>query len=78
MPKYKDMMRMLELYPLMRYYEDLTAGLGQSWRTAAFSDIDVVVDSRTFPCHHIVLAAMSHYFRTMFNSGIVQCFSIQV
>lgn len=38
-----------------------------------YSDVTLVVDGRQFPCHRVILAAGSRYFKSMFSSGMEEC-----
>jgi hypothetical protein len=50
----------------MRYLTTLTGGLETLLSTGQHSDIDIVIGERTFPCHKVILCAMSPYFEAMF------------
>ncbi|KAM9327128.1 kelch repeat and BTB domain-containing protein 12 [Gastrophryne carolinensis] len=41
-------------------------------------DIVLVVDGRRFPCHRVVLASFSPYFKAMFTCGLVECNQTEV
>ncbi|KAK3086599.1 hypothetical protein FSP39_020855 [Pinctada imbricata] len=53
--------------PKLRYLNTLTSGLGDVLYTNQHADINIVVDQRIFPCHKVILAAMSPYFDAMFT-----------
>lgn len=36
------------------------------------ADLEVVVEGRSFPCHRLILSAVSPYFRAMFSSGMIE------
>lgn len=38
-----------------------------------YSDVTLVVDGKHFPCHRVILAAGSRYFKSMFSSGMEEC-----
>lgn len=38
-----------------------------------FSDVTINVDGNHFPCHKVILAAGSPYFKSMFSSGMEEC-----
>lgn len=51
------------------YFPELSQGISKEWAEGKFADIEVIVEDRKFKCHRIILAAMSHYFSTMFKPG---------
>lgn len=38
--------------------------------TDQLSDITIIVESERFPCHRVILACRSAYFRAMFFGGL--------
>ncbi|XP_052231370.1 kelch-like protein 24 [Dreissena polymorpha] len=56
----------------LRFLETLTAGLESMLRTGSHADTTIVVDGRVFPCHKVVLSAMSPYFEAMFNHDMIE------
>ncbi|XP_069101205.1 kelch-like protein 24 [Argopecten irradians] len=47
----------------------------ESFRTeGGYSDITLRVDGQEFPCHRVILAAGSAYFKCMFSSGMEESF----
>ncbi|CAC5375909.1 KLHL24_35 [Mytilus coruscus] len=36
------------------------------------ADLQVIVEGKSFPCHRLILSAVSPHFRAMFNSGMVE------
>ncbi|XP_069822841.1 kelch repeat and BTB domain-containing protein 12 [Dendropsophus ebraccatus] len=41
-------------------------------------DIVLVAEGQKFPCHRVVLASYSQYFRAMFTCGLVECNQMEV
>lgn len=52
----------------MSYSEDFADGLQKQRGSEKFCDVVLVADDETFPCHKVVLAALSEFFETMFDS----------
>ena len=50
-----------------RFLEVMAAGLFEN--SDEMSDINVIVEGHSFPCHRLILATMSPYFKSMFMSG---------
>lgn len=63
----------MSIYPKLKYFEELSCGLTDSLRTSLFADVQIEVEGETFDCHRIILASMSHYFKTMFTSSTFLC-----
>ncbi|CAG2206942.1 kelch-like protein 24 [Mytilus edulis] len=68
----------------MRYLDTLTDGLDNLLSTGQHSDIEVIVDDRSFHCHKVILSAMSPYFEAMFShdmrenrDGVVKLYDIE-
>lgn len=36
------------------------------------ADLEIIVEGQAFPCHRLILSAVSPYFRAMFNSGMIE------
>ncbi|XP_052774083.1 kelch-like protein 25 isoform X2 [Mya arenaria] len=45
-------------------------GIRDLWEQDACTDFEIETAGKTFRCHKVVLAAVSDYFRAMFNSGM--------
>jgi len=56
----------------------LSEGLEKLWITGAHSDIKIMVESRVFNCHKVVLFATSQYFQSMFSSGMREVVSGEI
>lgn len=54
------------------YVTALCSGLRQLYESTQYSDVDIVVEQRTFHSHQLLLAAMSPYFDAMFTSGMIE------
>lgn len=63
----------MSIYPKLKYFEELSCGLTDSLQTSLFADVQIEVEGETFDCHRIILASMSHYFKTMFTSSTFLC-----
>lgn len=63
----------MSVYPKLKYFEELSCGLTDSLQTSLFADVQIEVEGETFNCHRIILASMSHYFKTMFTSSTFLC-----
>ncbi|TFK07466.1 T-complex protein 1 subunit gamma [Platysternon megacephalum] len=47
----------------------MSQGLKQMYLNQQFCDATLVVEGRRFPCHKVLLASVSPYFRVMFTSS---------
>ncbi|XP_051878526.1 kelch-like protein 20 [Pristis pectinata] len=47
-------------------------GLYSLWLNQIFCDVTLCCDGQEFPCHRIVLASFSSYFRAMFCTGLME------
>ena len=57
-----------EVARLSRYWEMFSSGLNEERLSDKYTDFTVVSDDqKTFPCHKVVLAAVSPFFDTMFQ-----------
>ncbi|XP_061169051.1 kelch-like protein 24 [Saccostrea echinata] len=54
------------------YITAMVSGLQQLYESSQYTDVEIVVESRTFHCHRLILAAMSPYFDAMFSSGMIE------
>lgn len=68
MPTSQELSEVMSVYPKLKYFEELSCGLTDSLQTSLFADVQIEVEGETFNCHRIILASMSHYFKTMFTS----------
>jgi hypothetical protein len=52
----------------MSYSEDFAKGLQRlrSPKKEKFCDVVLVADGKKFPCHKVILAALSEFFENMF------------
>lgn len=60
------------------YSRALTDGLQRLLTTGDHHDITVKVGAKTFPCHRIILIALSSYFDAMFSSGMKESISGEI
>ncbi|KAL3859137.1 hypothetical protein ACJMK2_009369 [Sinanodonta woodiana] len=49
------------------FMQMLTSGLDNMLTTGQHADVTIVVSGKVFPCHKVVLSAMSPYFQAMFT-----------
>ncbi|KAL3859125.1 hypothetical protein ACJMK2_009357 [Sinanodonta woodiana] len=49
------------------FMQTLTSGLDNMLTTGRLADVTIVVSGKVFPCHKVVLSAMSPYFQAMFT-----------
>ena len=70
MPTSQDLSAVISISPKLKYFEELSHGLTESLHNSLFTDVQIEVDGETFHCHRIILASMSHYFKTMFTSSM--------
>uniref|UniRef100_A0A8C5PMJ3 Kelch repeat and BTB domain containing 12 n=1 Tax=Leptobrachium leishanense TaxID=445787 RepID=A0A8C5PMJ3_9ANUR len=47
-------------------------------QAAELTDIILVAEGQGFPCHRVVLASFSPYFKAMFTCGLVECNQMEV
>lgn len=73
MPTSQELSEVMSVYPKLKYFEELSCGLTDSLQTSLFADVQIEVEGETFNCHRIILASMSHYFKTMFTSSTFLC-----
>lgn len=73
MPTSQELSEVMSIYPKLKYFEELSCGLTDSLQTSLFADVQIEVEGETFNCHRIILASMSHYFKTMFTSSTFLC-----
>lgn len=73
MPTSQELSEVMSVYPKLKYFEELSCGLTDSLRNSLFADVQIEVEGETFNCHRIILASMSHYFKTMFTSSRFLC-----
>lgn len=52
--------------------DTLTIGLENMLSTGTHADVTIVVDGKVFPCHKVILCAMSPYFEAMFNHDMIE------
>jgi hypothetical protein len=58
-----------ELARLSRYWDMFSKGLNEERLSEKHTDFTVLSDDqKTFPCHKVVLAAVSPFFDTMFQT----------
>lgn len=55
------------------FVDTLASGIAEIAREGMMADITIEVEGREFPCHRIILSAISPYFRAMFSSGMMEC-----
>lgn len=55
-----------------RYLESMMQGIMEMGMEGQNSDIDIIVEGQSFPCHKLLLAAGSPYFKSMFSSGMME------
>ncbi|XP_046354968.1 kelch-like protein 24 [Haliotis rufescens] len=48
----------------------LAEGLSHLWQSGRFCDTVISVEGKTFPCHRVILSAVSPYFNAMYTSGM--------
>ncbi|XP_073478620.1 kelch-like protein 24 [Aquarana catesbeiana] len=51
---------------------DIIKGLRELYLTEMLCDATIITASRRFPCHRVVLASVSPYFRAMFTSSMLE------
>ncbi|KAM5171810.1 kelch-like protein 40 [Mantella aurantiaca] len=51
---------------------NIIKGLRELYVTEALCDASIITESRRFPCHRVVLASVSPYFRAMFTSSMLE------
>jgi len=51
-------------------WKTLTHGLEKLRHEKSYCDFKLIADDEEFPCHRVVLAAVSPFFETMFNSDM--------
>lgn len=73
MPTSQELSEVMSVYPKLKYFEELSCGLTDSLQSSLFADVQIEVEGETFNCHRIILASMSHYFKTMFTSSTFLC-----
>lgn len=56
----------------LKFADTLTAGLETMLSSGNHADVTIVVDGRVFPCHKVILCAMSSYFEAMFNHDMIE------
>ncbi|XP_069120336.1 kelch-like protein 24 [Argopecten irradians] len=54
------------------FIETLIAGISENSQDDSMTDVDIIVEGEKFPCHRLILATMSPYFKAMFHSGMVE------
>ncbi|XP_061181004.1 kelch-like protein 24 [Saccostrea echinata] len=69
MPTSEELSAVIGNYNKLQYFEELSHGLRDSLKNSLFTDVQIEVDGEIFNCHRIILASMSHYFKTMFTSN---------
>ncbi|XP_062611869.1 kelch-like protein 24 [Saccostrea cucullata] len=69
MPTSEELSAVMANYNKLQYFEELSHGLSNSLKNSLFTDVQIEVDGDIFNCHRIILASMSHYFKTMFTSN---------
>ncbi|XP_062584228.1 kelch-like protein 24 [Saccostrea cucullata] len=55
-----------------RYLESMMAGIMEMGMEGQNSDIEIIVQGQSFPCHKLLLSAGSPYFKAMFSSGMME------
>lgn len=56
----------------LKFVDTLSAGLENMLSSGNHADVTIVVDGKVFPCHKVILCAMSPYFEAMFNHDMVE------
>lgn len=70
MPTSEEIASVMDVYPKLQYFEELSHGLTESLCNSLFADVQIEVEGEIFNCHRVILASMSHYFKTMFTSSM--------
>ena len=52
----------------------LFEALEEMYFTGKHTDVEVIIQDKSFRCHKIVLASVSQYFDAMFSSGMRECY----
>ncbi|XP_033726029.1 kelch-like protein 6 isoform X1 [Pecten maximus] len=60
------------------YTRSLTEGLRRLLTTGEHNDVTILVGTKTFHCHRLILVALSSYFEAMFNSGMKESISGEI
>ncbi|XP_021358069.1 kelch-like protein 24 [Mizuhopecten yessoensis] len=55
-----------------KFIETMIAGISENSQDDSMADVDIIVEDEKFPCHRLILATMSPYFKAMFHSGMVE------
>ncbi|KAL3875838.1 hypothetical protein ACJMK2_033749 [Sinanodonta woodiana] len=61
---------LLELEERYLRYLTFEVGLKMLYNTRSCWDVTILVESKTFRCHKVILSALSSYFELMFSSGM--------
>lgn len=55
-----------------KFLETMMAGIAENSQDDSMADVDIIVEGERFPCHRLILATMSPYFKAMFHSGMME------
>ncbi|XP_045191617.2 kelch-like protein 24 [Mercenaria mercenaria] len=56
----------------LKFVDTLTVGLENMLSSGNHADVTIIVDGKVFPCHKVILCAMSSYFEAMFNHDMIE------
>lgn len=54
-------------FPQLQFLTHLSSGLEEILNSTQHADVTIQVDEREYPCHKVILSAMSPYFEAMFT-----------
>jgi len=58
--------------------ESIISNISQLYLSSKLSDITIVVENESIPCHKSILASQSHFFEAMFTTQMIESKQTQI